>query len=85
MSSVTDTCTDGTQEDRRKVLKIEECVPYTDSCLRIDKPFFTAFICGQCLNNVHGQADYSSCIEIGGRQMETDKPYAKLPRPMASC
>ena len=80
LSSVTDTCTDGTQEDSCKVtLKIEECVPYNDSmCLTIDKPFLTAFICGQCLNNVHGQADYSSCIKIGGLQMETDKPYVKF-------
>ena len=46
-------------------------------CLTINKPFYAALICGQCLNNVHGQADYSSCIEIGGRQMETDKPYVK--------
>ena len=43
-------------------------------CLTIDKPFFTAFICGRCLNNVHDQPDYSSCIEIGGRQMEADNP-----------
>jgi len=43
-------------------------------CLTINKPFYTALICGQCLNNVHGQADYGSCFEIGGRQMEDDKP-----------
>ena len=41
-------------------------------CLTIDKPFYTALICGQCLNNVHGKADYSSCFEIGGSQMESD-------------
>jgi len=53
----------------------QECSPYKDSmCLTIDKPFFTAFICGQCLNNEHGQADYNSCFEIGGRNMTTDQP-----------
>ena len=43
-------------------------------CLTIDRPFYAALICGQCLNNVHGKADYSSCFEIGGSQMEADKP-----------
>ena len=43
-------------------------------CLTIDKPFYTASICGQCLNNEHGQADYNSCFEIGGRNMTTDQP-----------
>ena len=43
-------------------------------CLTIDKPFYTAFICGQCLNNEEGQADDNSCFEIGGSQMEDDKP-----------
>jgi len=58
-----------------RFLTSQECSPYRDSmCLTIDKPFFTAFICGRCLNNVHDQADYSSCIEIGGRQMEADNP-----------
>ena len=41
-------------------------------CLTISQPFYAAFICGQCLNNVHGKADYSSCFEIGGSQMESD-------------
>ena len=53
----------------------QECSPYKDSmCLTINKPFYAALICGQCLNNVHGQADYSSCFEIGGSQMEDDRP-----------
>ena len=43
-------------------------------CLTIDKPFYTAFICGQCRNNLHGEADYNSCFEIGGRDMPADKP-----------
>ena len=42
-------------------------------CLTIDKPFHTAFICGQCLNNEHGQDD-SSCFEIGGSNMTADAP-----------
>ena len=53
----------------------QECSPYKDAmCLTIDKPFYTAFICGQCLNNEHGQADYNSCFEIGGRDMTADAP-----------
>ena len=53
----------------------QECSPYKDAmCLTIDKPFYTAFICGQCLNNEHGQADYTSCFEIGGRNMTADAP-----------
>ena len=53
----------------------QECSPYRDSmCLTINQPFYAAFVCGQCLNNVHGNADYSSCFEIGGSQMEADKP-----------
>jgi len=47
-------------------------------CLTINQPFYVAFICGQCLNNVHGEADYSSCFEIGGSQMEDDKPYVDV-------
>ena len=43
-------------------------------CLTIDKPFYTAFICGQCLNNVHGKASYASCFNIGGSNMPADKP-----------
>ena len=43
-------------------------------CLTIDKPFFTAFICGQCLDNVHGNADWKSCFEVGGSNMTTDAP-----------
>ena len=43
-------------------------------CLTISQPFYAALICGQCLNNVHGKADNSSCFEIGGSQMEADKP-----------
>ena len=43
-------------------------------CLTIDKPFYTAFICGQCLNNEHGQADYNGCFEMGGSNMTADKP-----------
>ena len=43
-------------------------------CLTIDKPFFTAFICGQCLDNVHNEADYNSCFEIGGRDMPATEP-----------
>ena len=49
-------------------------------CLTIDKPFFTALICGKCLNNVHGKADYSSCFEIGGSQMKADKPCGTVSR-----
>ena len=53
----------------------QECSPYKDAmCLTIDKPFYAAFICGQCLNNVHGKPDYSSCFEIGGRDMTADAP-----------
>ena len=48
-------------------------------CLTINKPFFTALICGKCLDNVHGKADYSSCFEIGGSQMEADKPCGRPP------
>ena len=52
----------------------QECSPYKDAmCLTIDKPFHTAFICGQCLNNEHGQDD-SSCFEIGGSNMTADAP-----------
>ena len=43
-------------------------------CLTINQPFYAALICGQCLNNVHGKATNSSCFEIGGSQMEADKP-----------
>ena len=43
-------------------------------CLTIDKPFFVAFICGQCLDNVHGNADWKSCFEVGGSNMTTDAP-----------
>ena len=53
----------------------QECSPYKDAmCLTIDKPFYTAFICGQCRNNLHGEADYNSCFEIGGSDMPADKP-----------
>eukprot|EP00964_Phaeocystis_antarctica_P082188 scaffold51515_cov76-Phaeocystis_antarctica.AAC.2 len=53
----------------------QECAPYKDSmCLTISQPFYAALICGQCLNNVHGKTDYNSCFEIGGSQMEDDKP-----------
>ena len=45
-------------------------------CLTISQPFYAALICGQCLNNVHGKADYSSssCIDIGGSNMTADEP-----------
>jgi len=43
-------------------------------CLTINKPFYNALICGKCLNNDHGQADYSSCFEIGGIQMKANTP-----------
>ena len=44
-------------------------------CLTINKPFYTAFICGQCLNNEHrDEADYNSCFEIGGSNMTADAP-----------
>ena len=53
----------------------QECSPYRDAmCLTIDKPFYTAFICGQCLNNEHGEASYNSCFEIGGSNMTADAP-----------
>ena len=55
----------------------QECSPYKDSmCLTISQPFYSAFLCGQCLNNVHGKADYSSgsCIDIGGSNMTADEP-----------
>ena len=53
----------------------QECSPYKDAmCLTINQPFFSALICGQCLNNVDGKADYNSCFEIGGSQMEDDTP-----------
>ena len=45
-------------------------------CLTIDKPFYLALICGQCLNNVHGKADWTSCLEVGGSNMTADAPYA---------
>ena len=54
-------------------------------CLTISQPFYAALICGQCLNNVHGKADYSSCFEIGGRQMEADKPCGKPPLELHIC
>ena len=61
--------------DRAALNVSQECSPYKDAmCLTIDKPFYTAFICGQCLNNEHGQADYNSCFEIGGSNMTADKP-----------
>ena len=44
-------------------------------CLTIDKPFFTAFLCGKCLDNVHGRASYDRCLEIGGKQMTAREPY----------
>ena len=54
---------------------LQECSPYRDAmCLTIDKPFYTAFICGQCLNNEHGEASYNSCFEIGGSNMTADAP-----------
>ena len=53
----------------------QECSPFRDAmCLTIDKPFFVAFICGQCLDNVHGKADWRSCFEVGGSNMTTDAP-----------
>ena len=58
----------------------QECTPRRESmCLTINKPFFTALICGKCLDNVHHKADYSSCFEIGGSQMEPDKPCGRPP------
>ena len=43
-------------------------------CLTIDKPFFAALICGQCLNNLHGEADWTNCFEVGGSNMTADAP-----------
>ena len=69
-----------TRRAHRKVLTVrgptsQECSPYKNSmCLTIDKPFYTASICGQCLNNVHGKASYASCFNIGGSNMTADKP-----------
>ena len=69
-----------TQRAHRKALTVrrptsQECYPFKNSmCLTIDKPFYTAFICGQCLNNVHGEASYASCFNIGGSNMTADKP-----------
>ena len=66
--------TDGSA-DRVPLATSQECSPYKDAmCLTIDKPFYTAFICGQCRNNLHGEADYNSCFEIGGSDMPADKP-----------
>ena len=57
----------------------QECLPLKNSmCLTIDKPFYTAFICGQCLNNVHGEATYADCFKIGGSNMPADRPYVKV-------
>ena len=53
----------------------QECSPFREAmCLTIDRAFYTAFICGQCLNNEHGEADYNSCFEIGGSNMTADAP-----------
>jgi hypothetical protein len=53
----------------------QECTPYHNSmCLTINKPFYAAFICGQCLNNEHGEADYASCFDIHGKDMLLDAP-----------
>ena len=63
--------------DRAPRSPSQECSPYRDAmCLTIDKPFFVALICGQCLNNVHGKADWTSCLEVGGSNMTADAPYA---------
>jgi len=43
-------------------------------CLTISQPFYSAFLCGECLNNVHGKANYSSCFDIGGSNMTADEP-----------
>ena len=43
-------------------------------CLTIDRPFYAALICGQCLNNVHGEASYADCFKIGGSNMTDDRP-----------
>ena len=53
----------------------QECSPYRDAmCLTIDKPFFAALMCGQCLNNLHGEADWTNCLEVGGSNMTADAP-----------
>jgi len=43
-------------------------------CLTINKPFYAALICGQCLNNEHGEAEYASCFELGGKDMPSEAP-----------
>ena len=44
-------------------------------CLTISQPFYSAFICGECLNNVNGKTNYSSsCFDIGGSNMTADEP-----------
>ena len=56
-------------------LTLQECTPYHDSmCLTINKPFYAAFVCGQCLNNEHLEAEYASCFEIDGKDMSSDAP-----------
>ena len=68
-------CSHGTCQLCAALNASQECAPYKDAmCLTINQPFFSALICGQCLNNVDGKADYNSCFEIGGSQMEDDTP-----------
>tara|TARA_B100000795_G_C22375735_1_gene277781 strand:+ start:78 stop:212 length:135 start_codon:yes stop_codon:yes gene_type:complete len=43
-------------------------------CLTINKPFYAAFVCGQCLNNEHLEAEYASCFETDGKDMSFDAP-----------
>ena len=47
-------------------------------CLTISQPFYSAFICGECLNNVNGKATApGSCFDIGGSNMTADEPSAQ--------
>ena len=53
----------------------QECLPLRDAlCFTIDKPFFTAYLCGKCLDNVHSLARNDRCFEIGGSQMKPRQP-----------